>query len=99
MGGSPVRLPRFSKGFVDSRYPKRETDPHITFEIDSTTLAKFRNHPTPFPYNLSAVFPLLSSTFANRKKTANDIDESQDGVIKRMEWIRYTAVLDEGRGM
>lgn len=44
------------------------------------------------------VFPLLPSS-ANRKKTANDIDESQDGVIKRMEWLRYIAVLDEGRGM
>eukprot|EP00903_Cladosiphon_okamuranus_P013503 g12576.t1 len=35
---------------------------------------------------------------ATVQKTANDIDESQDGVIKRMEWIRYTAVLDEGKG-
>lgn len=41
---------------------------------------------------------LALSTITYRKKTANDIDESQDGVIKRMEWMRYTAVLDEGSG-
>ncbi|CAM9254168.1 unnamed protein product, partial [Scytosiphon promiscuus] len=35
---------------------------------------------------------------ATVQKTANEIDESQDGVIKRMEWMRYTAVLDEGAG-
>lgn len=46
---------------------------------------------TNFPFSrLSAVM--------DRKKTANDIDESQDGVIERMEWMRYTAVLDEGSG-
>lgn len=53
--------------------------------------------------DVKIMFPLmfsrLPSTCANRKKTANDIDESQDGVIQRMEWMRYTAVLDEGRGM
>ncbi|CAM9140632.1 unnamed protein product [Ectocarpus fasciculatus] len=35
---------------------------------------------------------------ATVQKTANDIDESQDGVINRMEWMRFTAVLDEGTG-
>lgn len=28
----------------------------------------------------------------------DEIDESRDGIIERMEWIRYTAVLDEGTG-
>ncbi|CAM9774020.1 unnamed protein product, partial [Laminaria digitata] len=32
------------------------------------------------------------------KKTVDEIDESRDGIIERMEWIRYTAVLDEGTG-
>ncbi|CAM9503238.1 unnamed protein product [Ectocarpus sp. 12 AP-2014] len=35
---------------------------------------------------------------ATVQKTANDIDESQDGVINRIEWMRFTAVLDEGTG-
>ncbi|CAM9135119.1 unnamed protein product [Pylaiella littoralis] len=35
---------------------------------------------------------------ATVQKTANDIDEGQDGSIKRMQWMRYTAVLDEGIG-
>eukprot|EP00904_Undaria_pinnatifida_P005950 jgi/Undpi1/2485/HiC_scaffold_13.g05864.m1 len=35
---------------------------------------------------------------ASVQKTVDEIDESRDGIIERMEWIRYTAVLDEGTG-
>ncbi|CAM9389014.1 unnamed protein product, partial [Sphacelaria rigidula] len=31
-------------------------------------------------------------------KTKNDIDESGDRTLERMEWVRYTAVLDESTG-
>ncbi len=55
-----------------------------------------RATPNPLPRTRLAV--LVPSTISKPKKTANDIDESQDGVIKRMEWMRYTAVLDEARG-
>lgn len=40
----------------------------------------------------------LSRHLHDEQKTTNDIDESRDGAVERMEWIRYIAVLDEGEG-